>query len=97
MTAADVQGAAADLVEARDQRQQRALAAAGGAQQADELALVDDQGDPVEGEQRVAARPVPLRDAVESDDAGPGFPVFDDGHLSSDLWGNGPLRRLRRR
>src|SRR5207248_7703126 len=56
--ALDAELAGAGLVEAGDQVQQRGLAAAGGADQAHELALVDVERDAVEGEGVGAGRAV---------------------------------------
>jgi hypothetical protein len=88
--AADVQGAAADLVEPGDEREQRALAAAGGAQQADELALPHRQRDVVERQERVGARPVLLGDILEADDrVGTDVGVFQEAHAAVPFrdWG----------
>ena len=65
--AADVDGAGAGGVEPRGQAEQGALAAARGADEADELAGPDAEADPVEGEDAAAGRPVALRDAIEGD------------------------------
>jgi hypothetical protein len=65
---ADVQRAAAEVVQAGDQRQQGALAAPGRAEEADELPLAHGQGNPVEGEQCAGAMAVPLGHLVQADD-----------------------------
>ena len=63
----DLRTAARRPVEAREDGEQRALAAAGGAEQADEFAALDGEADVVEGGEVAALFRVDARDVLDGD------------------------------